>query len=303
MADMENQAPGITVVVPVYNGERTLPACIDSLLALDYPHDGVAVMVVDDGSSDRTREIAGRYPVTLLSQPKRGAAAARNMGIRHARGEYVAFTDADCVVERRWLLELVQGFDDASVACVGGEIAAPPPETELERYYVACNPISQENAVEKEMVILPHVITANAMFRRDVFDKVGLFDERFPSAGGEDLDLGWRIHWAGYRMKYVPSAKVVHRHKSRLRQLFRQHYRYGYAWTVIVRKHRELFKNEGPSCWGIYPGDIRALRAAVLDCARSMCAQGLTRDTRFRFYHVVRQIGEYSGKFAAAVSR
>ncbi|MCC6449651.1 MAG: glycosyltransferase [Candidatus Aureabacteria bacterium] len=157
--------------------------------------------------------------------------------------------------------------------------------------------------MEREVNLFPHVITANAMFRRSVFDKVGLFDERFPSAGGEDLDLGWRVHRAGYRMKYSPSARVVHRHKSSIRQLFRQHYRYGYGWTVIVRKHKDLFKNAGPSCWGVYPEDIRAFRAAVRDYVGSVCTRGLTQHTRFCFYHLIRQLGEYSGKFAATVSR
>jgi len=295
--------PQISVVVPAYNAAGIIGACIDSILRDDSSPGDREVIVVDNGSADATRAVISRYPVRYLCQPKPGAAAARNMGIRHARGEYVAFTDADCVVERRWLAELVQGFENASIACVGGEIAVPPPENDLEHYCVEFNSISQENAVERKVNLFPHVITANAMFRRGIFDKVGYFDERLTSAGGEDLDLGWRIHWAGYRMRYVPSARVVHRHKSSIRQLFRQHYRYGYGWTVIVRKHRELFKNAGPSFWGICPGDIRAFRAAVLDCARSMCAEGLTRETKCRFYHVVRQLGEYSGKFAAAVSR
>jgi GT2 family glycosyltransferase len=294
----------ISVVVPAYNREQAIDACIRSLLALDYTRGDLEINIVDNGSTDRTREIIARYPVTCLFQPKRGAAAARNMGIRHARGEYVAFTDADCVVDRRWLSELLKGFDDTGVACVGGEIAVPPPASDLERYNSVYNPISQQNAVEKKVVLFPHVITANAMFRKNVFDKVGLFDERFPSAGGEDLDLGWRIHWAGYRMKYIPSARVEHRHKSRLRQLFWQHYRYGYAWTVIVRKHRELFKNTGPSSWGVYPDDIHALRAEAGEWMRSARSRGLTTyETKCRGYQVVRQLGEYAGKFAAAVTR
>ncbi|MEI6633347.1 MAG: glycosyltransferase [Chlamydiota bacterium] len=293
----------ISIVVPVYNGERIVAGCIESLLAVSHARDDVEIIVVDDGSSDRTREVVARYPVTCLPQPKRGAAAARNLGIRRARGDRVAFTDADCVVRPDWLREMVKGFTDETVACVGGAILTPPPATDLEWYAHRFNPISQENAITDRVVLFPHVITANAMFRKDIFDRVGYFDERFPAAGGEDLDLGWRIHWAGFTMRYVPAAQVEHRHKSRLRQLFKQHYRYGYAWTVIVRKHREMFRNAGPSFWGVYPADIRALRAAVSGWACAAWSAGLTRETKFRFYGIVRQMGEYSGKFVAAVTR
>jgi hypothetical protein len=72
---------------------------------------------------------------------------------------------------------------------------------------------------------------------------------------------------------------------------------------MIVRKHRELFRNAGPSSWGIYPADIRALRAAMSDWACSAWSAGLTQETKFRFYRIVRQLGEYAGKFSAAVSR
>jgi len=294
-------ATRISVVVPVHNGEKTIAACIESLLALDYPRDDIEIIIVDNRSTDSTRDIVARYPVTCLSQPRRGAAAARNAGIRRARGEYVAFTDSDCTVDPRWLSELATAFADPRVACAGGEIVNPPPASDLERYYASHNPISQKRAIEKDYILFPHAITANAMFRKGIFDTAGLFDEQFPTAGGEDVDLGWRIHWAGYAMRYVPGAVVVHMHKSSVRQLFRQHFRYGYTTIILMRKHPRLYEGLPPRYFGIYGGELRTMGRAVKSLVKALFSRRGAREIRFAWYHFVRYLGEYGGRFVGTV--
>ena len=97
--------PKASVVVPVYNGESVLEDCIGSLLRLNYPRDKVQLIFVDNRSTDRTAEILSRYQSQLSAfyESERGPAAARNRGLSNATGEVVAFTDADCVVDRDWL--------------------------------------------------------------------------------------------------------------------------------------------------------------------------------------------------------
>src|SRR5689334_14241359 len=96
--------------------------CLTAVLNVDYPAEQREIVVVDNGSRDRTAEIVERYPVTLLHEARRGSAAARNRGIEAARGDVVACTDADCLPTTVWLRELVKPFARAEVGGVAGEI-------------------------------------------------------------------------------------------------------------------------------------------------------------------------------------
>src|SRR5215470_11479521 len=100
--------PSVSVVVPVRNGERTIEACLTSILRSDYPEALREVVVVDNASTDRTADIVRRYPVKHVHEPVRGRSHARNRGIQSSAGHIVAFTDADCVVAGSWLRELVE---------------------------------------------------------------------------------------------------------------------------------------------------------------------------------------------------
>src|SRR5688572_26039408 len=104
---MANEAfePSISVVLAVRNGAGTLCACLDSLVAQDYPAGKLEILVVDNGSTDATASLLTRYHprIAVLESARRGASAARNCGITAARGDAIAFTDADCVAEPFWL--------------------------------------------------------------------------------------------------------------------------------------------------------------------------------------------------------
>jgi len=97
------------VVVCSYNGGRTLPQCLSSLLALDYPN--YEIVVVDDGSTDNTRSILADFPdIRAIHQTNRGLSAARNVGYRAASGSIIAYTDSDCFVDEHWVTHLVYQF-------------------------------------------------------------------------------------------------------------------------------------------------------------------------------------------------
>src|SRR5438445_6128164 len=114
------ELPSATVVVAAYNAIATIEECLDSLSALRYPRELLEIIAVDNASTDGTRQaIAGRPDVVLVEEGRRGAAAARNAGIRRARGAVVAFTDADCTVDADWLSELVVPLTDPQVGIVG----------------------------------------------------------------------------------------------------------------------------------------------------------------------------------------
>ena len=227
--------PSVSVVVPVRDGERTIAACLDALLAQEYPG-RVEVIVVDNGSTDGTSDLARSRPVVLVHEPRQGRAIARNAGIARSTGEIVAFVDADCVAEPGWLTMLVEPFADAGVGGVGGEIHSVPPVTAVQVYLDRKEAGRQQYCVQggrrKRHGFL---ITANAAYRRSVLSEVGGFDPSFITA--EDVDLGWRVRHAGHTLAYAPDAIVRHWLRETIRDLFRQRYGYGYGRVLFRRRH------------------------------------------------------------------
>ena len=208
---------GVSIVVPVRNGERTIEACVTSLLRNDYPEALREVVVVDNGSRDRTADIVRRYPVTYIHEPTRGRSHARNRGIRASEGAIVAFTDADCVATPSWLRELVAAFGEDGVSAAAGEVLPDFPRTPSQQYMATRKPCWQRAAMTSPW---PYAVTANVAFRRDVFARIGGFDPGFPT--GEDQDISWRFLQAGLIMRYAPAAIVFHRHRPGVWGFFTQ---------------------------------------------------------------------------------
>jgi GT2 family glycosyltransferase len=228
-------APRVTVVVPVRDAAGCVEDCLRSLAAQSYPH--AEVLVVDNGSRDDTRERVARHPVTLLVESQHGSYAARNAGVRAARGDLIAFIDADCVAEPDWLAAGIAGFADPAVGCVCGPIrGAGPGRSAVERYLVRRGMLSQRATLEH--AFKPYAQTANALYRRGVFDTVGLFEERWPSGG--DADLCWRMQLhGGFCLRFEPGAGVEHRHRSTLGAMVRQRYRHGTGRALLQAKYAE----------------------------------------------------------------
>ena len=226
--------PHVSIVVPVRNGAETIGRCIESLLNDPYPDDRREILVVDNGSTDDTAEIARRYPIRLLAEPEPGLSRARNRGIEESRGEIVAFTDADCCVCTGWLRELIAGFEDDGVAAVTAEVVPFPPTTAAERYSARRKPSVvgwQEGQAE------PWFCFMNTAVRRDAFDSVGLFDPSFAGIGCEDIDFAWRFADAGLRVRRQTRPVVFHRQRITSLGLFRQNLRNGRGWALLHRRH------------------------------------------------------------------
>ena len=231
---MTSGRPFISVVVPVRNGERSIRECLASLLRMDYPEARREFLVVDNGSTDRTAEIIKSFPVRYLWEERRGIPYARNQGIAASRGTIVAFTDADCVVSSRWLRELVQGFEEEGVGGVEGETVDYPPVTPVEQYTARRRSFSYQYRLVS--FLSPYVITANVAFRREVFDRIGLFDPHF--IGGSDVDFSWRFfEETDLKLRYNPRAVVFHRHRSTMRGFLSQHVRNGHSLATLKVKY------------------------------------------------------------------
>lgn len=226
------EAPFVSVIVPVRNCERTIGACVSSLLRADYPSERREIIVVDNGSKDGTAEIVRTFPVRYLTEPRRGPSAARNRGIESSAGEIVAFVDADCVATTGWLRALVRKFEEPKVDAVAGEIVSYPPTTPAERYSALRKPRWQEPALQQSR---PFAVTANVAFRRRTFDRIGMFDPALVRA--QDKDLGWRFFSAGLNLSYSAEALVLHRHRQTGWGFFVQHVGWGYGAALLHRKY------------------------------------------------------------------
>ncbi len=225
--------PTVSIVVPVYNGARTVAACIESLLEQAYPSDHYEVIVVENGSTDATSDVVARYPVRLLHSPVRGPAAARNLGYIQSQADIVAFTDADCIAHPRWLLEMTRLYvEDPEVGGVGGAILAYAhgERTEVERFLDEHPPLI--NWVSSADQYLPHLLTANASYRRTLLAQAGGFDPIFVAAA--DVDLSWRLQVElGAKLAYAPKAVVYHHHRATREGLGRMYRRTGFVEVLL----------------------------------------------------------------------
>lgn len=224
----------VSVIIPARNAAEPLKACLESLqnqqdfeLNQDYE-----VIVVDDGSTDNTCVVAQKYEVELISQENAGPAAARNAGARMARGQILAFTDADCIPAPDWLSQLTRPFQDAAVVGVKGayqtrETGWIPRFVQLEYAY--------KYERMKKLPSIDFIDTYSAAYRRDVFLENGGFDQAFPVPSVEDQEFSFRLHNKGYWMVFQPNAFVFHPHDRNFLEYVQRKYLIGYWKAVMLR--------------------------------------------------------------------
>jgi GT2 family glycosyltransferase len=252
-AELLSQTPRVSVVVCTYNGGATLDQCLGSLAALDYPD--YEVIVVDDGSTDKTRAILARFPeVRAILQPNRGLSAARNAGLRAATGALVAYLDDDCFADADWLTHLVYQFLRTDAAAVGGPNLAP--EDGWLAACVAASPGQPVHVLESDQVA-EHIPGCNMAFRRDALQAINGFDSLYRKAG-DDVDVCWRLHQAGHWITFAPGAFVWHHRRQTPRTYLRQQAGYGEAEALLQFKHPEKFNGRGDGKWrGVLYGPSR----------------------------------------------
>ncbi len=216
----------VSVVVPMLNAERTLAVCLGALTTQDHAEQDHEILLVDNGCTDRSVEIARRFGgVTLLAEPAHGAYSARNHGILRARGDVIAFTDPDCVPDRSWIREIVEAFSDPGLDVLCGR------RLPGRRSPVMASVLDYENA--KADFVLGGVdeglyfgYTSNMGVRKHLFDSLGLFLNR---PRGADTLFVRKV--ASERscaaIRYVPAVVVTHLELDRLSVYFKKVFIYG----------------------------------------------------------------------------
>ena len=220
--------PTFSIVIPTYNRPARLVSCLAALAALDYPLDRFEVIVVDDGSGTPTvtKSVAGRnsIDVKLVTQSHAGPATARNTGAALARGDYLAFTDDDCMPEADWLRALAARFVKAHDHLIGGRtINALPtnPYSSATQLLIDC--LYEWNAAHGAAAFFA---SNNLAVPTGLFRAQGGFHPGFPLAAGEDREFCRRWARSG-QMTYAPEAVVHHAHPLTALSFWRQHFTYG----------------------------------------------------------------------------
>ena len=232
---MDSSTRSVSVVIPVHNARYTIRACLEAVLAQDYPAEYLETLVVDNNSSDGTPDIVRQYPVTLLYERDiQSSYAARNLGISHARGEIVAFTDADCTATPLWIGHLVAALAQPDVLAAGGPVADMPATTGLARFMAEELPVRNYQRLGGDHYVA--LVGGNAAYLRWVLQQAGGFDERMSTGG--DIDLAWRVQRTGLgTVVFVPEAVVLHDHRPTFPGVFRRYRRYGYCSAMMTALH------------------------------------------------------------------
>ena len=223
----------ISVIVPSCNSEKTIGKAIKSLLNQDYK--GKYEIIVVDKSTDRTPKIISKFPVKSIKQKSKGISAARNLGVKKAKGRIVAFIDSDCIAPKNWLTNLLKPLSDKDVVAVSGTYKTKNRESIIARF--TGYEIEQRHARMKNLETIDFVGSYNCAYRKDVFLRIGGFDNRF--AQSEDGELSYRVSKMGKKIRFNPSAYVYHYHPESLTKFLKQRFWHAYWRTLVYRKHKE----------------------------------------------------------------
>jgi len=240
----------ISVVVAVKNEARYIKKCIDAVLEQDYPKERYEIIVVDGMSSDGTWKILKEqkkiHPsIKIFQNPKENAAAGRNIGIKNSKGDYIAFIDSDAIAEKNWLKKIKEVFATTDAIGVGGPDVLPPDSIPKSKAIgtIMSSPLasgggfnpSVQHIMSSHESYVEHIPTCNLCVKKDIFEKIGYFDEEFVK--GQDLEFNTRLIMAGYKLFHSPKIKVFHYRKMHIHSFSRQIFKWAKAKAAIIKKH------------------------------------------------------------------
>lgn len=255
-----------SVIIPTRNRPHVLAACLHSFSQLDYPAGAWELIVVNDGG-DRSftavsPELRRALPLKLVEAPQAGPAAARNLGAAEAQFAYLAFTDDDCCVTPDWLRAFEAGFTQTGCEALGGSWRNPQPNNAAMRaaqFLIEFMYGYLRDASGNQLML----VSNNAAYQRELFTAVGGFNESFPLAAGEDMELGFRLAAQGYRQGYWPAAQVWHHHNLSQWGHVQQQFRYGRGGHFFLQAMAEQARNGRAIQPGSAQNFYKALAASV----------------------------------------
>jgi cellulose synthase/poly-beta-1,6-N-acetylglucosamine synthase-like glycosyltransferase len=240
----------ISVIIPAYNASPSLAKTLKALSKQNcfQPYE---VIVVDDGSTDNTAKIVEQFEhesphFFYIYQNNAGPAAARNHGAHRARGEFLVFTDSDCIPHPNWLSKLMEGFGRPQVGVVAGSYGIANPESRLSR----CIYMEILWRHQHLMPDFPNSFGSyNFCIRREVFEAVGGFNTGYRNASGEDNDLSYKVRRAGWKIYFERKALVDHYHTVKVVKYLKEQFRHGFWRVKMYLDHPGMMKGDGYTFW------------------------------------------------------
>lgn len=232
----------ISIVIPNYNRKDSLKQCLESLFKQDYPRTNFEIIVVDDGSSDRTeemlKELSKEHPnLRYLLQLHKGPAAARNLGIKDARARIIGFTDSDCILKSNWVRKMLEAHQltDGAIA-IGGKTLINPHNIKAQvSQFLSDGAVKTTVNGKSEIIFFP---TCNVTIKKNYLNGEG-FNELFPLPAGEDLEFFWRIYKKGNRFIYKQDIEIFHNCHSSFKSFLKQAYMYGRGNYLVQYIHKD----------------------------------------------------------------
>jgi glycosyltransferase involved in cell wall biosynthesis len=239
----------VSIVVPCRDEARNIQRCLESILANDYPSSLREILVVDGMSRDGTREIIKAYTerdplIHLIDNARLIVPTALNLGIQRARGEVIMRMDAHCVYPPTYISTLLRHLKESGVDNVGGSCVTMPANDRATARGIAlalAHPFGVGNSRFRLGGSAPKLVDTVPFgcFRREVFDRVGLFDEEL--VRNQDDEFNSRLRKYGGRILLVPSVQTQYVARDTLPKLWRMYFQYGYFKPLVARKLRGIF--------------------------------------------------------------
>ena len=231
----------ISVVVPVYNEEKNIVSTLNAIYSNTILPD--EVILADGGSTDRTVALVRKkFPqVRVYNNPRKNAACGRNVGIRRAKGDIIAFTDGDCIVAKDWIEKILDTFKNNDIDGLGGKVLIAPPVNHVEEYWgnLAWKIIMQfgnEPYIVDKCLLNDAFVTANCAYKRSLLIKLKGFSNWFGN-NAEDVDLCWRAIIMGAKLMYVPDVCIYAHNVTTRKGVAKKSFRNGLSSSKLQKKY------------------------------------------------------------------